>query len=34
MRNYTQEFVANQLGISQEGYSKIEANRTKVSLNE
>jgi transcriptional regulator with XRE-family HTH domain len=30
--NYTQEYMAEQLKISQEGYSKIEANRTKVSL--
>ncbi|MEN9611143.1 MAG: hypothetical protein RLZZ628_1957 [Bacteroidota bacterium] len=32
LRNYTQEYMAEQLKISQEGYSKIEANRTKVSL--
>lgn len=32
LRNYTQEYMADQLKISQEGYSKIEANRTKVSL--
>ena len=27
--NYSQEFVAEELGISQNAYSKIEANQTK-----
>lgn len=31
IRNYTQEYVATKLGITQESYSKIEANKTQVS---
>ncbi|MGQ0826996.1 MAG: helix-turn-helix domain-containing protein [Bacteroidota bacterium] len=31
LRNYTQEFVANRLGISQNAYSKIETNQTRVT---
>ncbi len=32
LRNFTQDYVATQLGISQEAYSKIEANKTSVSI--
>lgn len=32
LRNFTQEYMATQLSLSQEGYSKIEADKTKVSL--
>lgn len=31
LRNFTQEYLATRLNISQESYSKIEANKTKVS---
>jgi transcriptional regulator with XRE-family HTH domain len=30
-RNYTQDFVANRLGISQNAYSKIETGQTKLT---
>ena len=30
LRNYTQEYMAQQLGISQKTYSKIEHDRTKL----
>ena len=32
LRNYTQEFLASELGFAQETYSKIESGRTKVSI--
>jgi transcriptional regulator with XRE-family HTH domain len=32
LRNVTQEYMAIELGISQEGYSKIEADKTKITL--
>jgi transcriptional regulator with XRE-family HTH domain len=32
LRNLTQDYIASQLGISQEAYSKIEANKTGVSI--
>ena len=32
LRNFTQEFVASQMGITQESYSKIEANKTNLSV--
>ena|SRR5690606_21596980 len=32
LRNYTQEYMAKQLNISQNAYSKIEANQTKVDV--
>lgn len=31
-RNYTQEYVAAKLGISQNAYSKIELNYTKITV--
>ena len=31
LRNYTQEYIATQIGITQESYSKIEANKTNLS---
>lgn len=31
-RNYTQEYVATRLGISQNAYSKIELGYTKITL--
>ncbi len=32
MRNYTQENVAQQMGISQNAYSKIENNQTQLTI--
>lgn len=32
LHNYTQEYVASQLGISQNAYSRIELNQTKISV--
>ncbi len=32
LRNYTQEYVANQMGISQNAYSKIENNYTQLTV--
>jgi transcriptional regulator with XRE-family HTH domain len=32
LKNFTQEYVAEQLGMSQSGYSKLEADETDVSL--
>ncbi|MFH7018828.1 helix-turn-helix domain-containing protein [Flavobacterium sp. FlaQc-47] len=32
LKNYTQEYIAGQLGITQAGYSKIEKGKTSVSL--
>jgi transcriptional regulator with XRE-family HTH domain len=32
LRNYTQEFMAEKLGISQTGYSNIERDETDISL--
>lgn len=32
LRNYTQEFMAEKLGMSQTGYSNIERDETDVSL--
>lgn len=32
LRNYTQEYMADQLGITQAGYSKIEKGATSLSL--
>jgi transcriptional regulator with XRE-family HTH domain len=31
LRNFTQDYVASQLGITQESYHKIEVNKTNVS---
>lgn len=31
LRNYSQEYMANQLGIKQNSYSKIELNQTKLT---
>lgn len=31
LRNYTQQYMADQLGITQAGYSKIEKGKTSVS---
>ncbi len=32
LRNYTQEYMATQLGLSQKSYCNIETNQTKVSV--
>lgn len=32
LRNFTQDYVASQIGIGQEAYSKIEANKTNVTI--
>lgn len=32
LRNYTQEYVASQMGISQNAYSKIENNYTQLTV--
>ncbi|MFY8003614.1 MAG: helix-turn-helix domain-containing protein, partial [Chitinophagaceae bacterium] len=32
LRNYTQEYVAKQMGISQNAYSKIENNYTQLTV--
>lgn len=32
LKNYTQEYIADQLGITQAGYSKIEKGNTNLSL--
>ena len=32
LKNYTQEYMADQLGITQAGYSKIEKGKTSVSF--
>lgn len=32
LRNYTQQYMAGELGISLSGYGKIERNETDVSL--
>ncbi len=32
LRNYTQEYMAEQLSMSQTGYSKIERNETDISI--
>ncbi len=32
LRNFTQEYMATQIGMTQESYSKIEANRNNVSI--
>jgi transcriptional regulator with XRE-family HTH domain len=32
LRNYSQEYLANQLGISQNAYSKVESNQTKLTV--
>lgn len=32
LKNYTQEYIADQLGITQAGYSKIGKGKTSVSL--
>ena len=32
LRNYTQEYMATQLGLSQKAYCNIETNQTKISL--
>lgn len=32
LRNFTQDYVASKLGITQEAYSKIESNKTNVSI--
>ena len=32
LRNYSQEYLATQIGISQESYSKIEAGKTNLSV--
>jgi len=31
-RGYTQEFVAGKLGVSQNGYSKIESGASKITV--
>ncbi len=33
LRNFTQEYMAEQLSISQQGYSKIERGEGEVSFN-
>jgi len=33
LRNYTQEYVAREMGISQNAYSKIENNYTQLTVN-
>lgn len=33
LKNFTQEFMAEQLGITQAGYSKIESGATKLTYN-
>lgn len=33
LRNYTQEYVAEQIGMSPSGYGKIERDETDVSIN-
>jgi transcriptional regulator with XRE-family HTH domain len=33
LRNYTQEYVAKEMGISQNAYSKIENNYTQLTVN-
>lgn len=33
LRNYTQEFMASSLGLSQTGYGKIERDSTDLSIN-
>ncbi len=32
LRNYTQEYMAGRLGISQRGYSKIESGKSTLSV--
>jgi transcriptional regulator with XRE-family HTH domain len=32
LRNYTQEYVAQELGITQESYSRIEANKSTLTI--
>jgi len=32
LRNFTQEYMANQLGITQAGYSKIESGTTDITF--
>lgn len=32
LRNFTQEYIAHELGITQESYSRIEANKASVTL--
>jgi transcriptional regulator with XRE-family HTH domain len=32
LKNYTQQYMANQLEISQSGYGKIERNETDISI--
>lgn len=32
LKNFTQEYIADQLGITQAGYSKIEKGKTSLSL--
>lgn len=32
LRNYTQEYMAGRLGISQRGYSKIESGKSALSV--
>ena len=32
LRNYSQEFMASRLGISQEAFSKIETGQTQMNL--
>ncbi len=32
LRNFTQEFVASEIGITQESYSKIESNRVSPTM--
>jgi len=32
LRNYSQDYLANKLGISQNAYSKIETNQTKLRV--
>lgn len=32
MKGYSQEYVANELGISQNAYSKLESGKTEISV--
>lgn len=34
LRNFTQEYMAQQLGMTQAGYSRIESGKTDVSLSQ
>lgn len=34
MRNFTQEYMANELGMTQAGYSKLESGKTDVTFSQ